>query len=249
MGACTLLPARPPVRPHFADPRTRVPNSYESGGSVYFDARLFDEHKDHHYAKLEPRSAFNVQLVEEGEGSSSRQRGAPPMRRSQSTMDRGRATTGAISLGLSEKRAPWDFALWKASRPGEPAWDSPWGKGRPGWHIECSAMARCVPLIHENPVALLALIFFARTLRDRCSKLFGDKLDVHSGGIDLAFPHHDNEIAQAEVRIRALPLWPPSLQRYMMRRCARTSIEPRPTFATTSGSTTFCTRATCTSRA
>ena len=145
MGACTLLLARPPVRHHFADPRTRVPNSYESGGSVYFDARLFDEHKDHHYAKLEPRSAFNVQLVEEGEGSSSRQRFAPSKRGSP-TLD-GSAPPGAISLGLSEKRAPWDFALWKASRPGEPAWDSPWGKGRPGWHIECSAMARCAPLI------------------------------------------------------------------------------------------------------
>lgn len=78
---------------------------------------------------------------------------------------------GAISIGLSEKKASWDFALWKASRPGEPVWPSPWSNGRPGWHIECSVMA---------------------------SDLFGDKLDVHSGGIDLAFPHHDNEIAQAE---------------------------------------------------
>ena len=65
-----------------------------------------------------------------------------------------------------------DFALWKASKSGEPSWPSPWGPGRPGWHIECSVMATAV---------------------------LGDKLDIHSGGVDLAFPHHDNEIAQSEV--------------------------------------------------
>jgi cysteinyl-tRNA synthetase len=64
-----------------------------------------------------------------------------------------------------------DFVLWKASRPGEPTWDSPWGPGRPGWHIECSAMA---------------------------IDLMGERLDIHSGGIDLMFPHHENEIAQSE---------------------------------------------------
>jgi cysteinyl-tRNA synthetase len=69
------------------------------------------------------------------------------------------------------KRDPLDFALWKASRPGEPAWDSPWGPGRPGWHIECSAMA---------------------------SKYLGASFDVHAGGEDLIFPHHENEIAQSE---------------------------------------------------
>jgi len=69
------------------------------------------------------------------------------------------------------KRDPKDFALWKASKPGEPAWDSPWGKGRPGWHIECSAMA---------------------------IKYLGDSFDVHGGGVDLVFPHHENEIAQSE---------------------------------------------------
>ncbi|MBN1981198.1 MAG: cysteine--tRNA ligase [Chitinivibrionales bacterium] len=69
------------------------------------------------------------------------------------------------------KRNPADFALWKASKPGEPAWQSPWGFGRPGWHIECSAMAR---------------------------KYLGDTLDIHGGGIDLVFPHHENEIAQSE---------------------------------------------------
>lgn len=71
------------------------------------------------------------------------------------------------------KRHPGDFALWKAARPGEPSWDSPWGKGRPGWHIECSAMSE---------------------------KYLGAPFDIHAGGIDLMFPHHENEIAQSESR-------------------------------------------------
>ncbi len=70
-----------------------------------------------------------------------------------------------------KKRNPGDFALWKAAKPGEPAWDSPWGSGRPGWHIECSAMAM---------------------------KLLGKTLDIHGGGLDLQFPHHENELAQSE---------------------------------------------------
>jgi cysteinyl-tRNA synthetase len=69
------------------------------------------------------------------------------------------------------KRDPLDFALWKGSKPGEPSWDSPWGPGRPGWHIECSAMAM---------------------------KYLGETFDVHGGGQDLIFPHHENEIAQSE---------------------------------------------------
>ena len=69
------------------------------------------------------------------------------------------------------KEHPGDFVLWKASKPGEPAWDSPWGKGRPGWHIECSAMSL---------------------------KYLGHPLDIHGGGQDLIFPHHENEIAQSE---------------------------------------------------
>ncbi|MHB1128151.1 MAG: cysteine--tRNA ligase [Bacillota bacterium] len=71
----------------------------------------------------------------------------------------------------TRKKDPLDFALWKAARPGEPSWDSPWGAGRPGWHIECSAMAQ---------------------------KYLGDEFDIHGGGFDLIFPHHENEIAQAE---------------------------------------------------
>lgn len=69
------------------------------------------------------------------------------------------------------KEDPMDFALWKAAKPGEPSWDSPWGKGRPGWHIECSAMSRSI---------------------------LGETIDIHCGGQDLIFPHHENEIAQSE---------------------------------------------------
>jgi cysteinyl-tRNA synthetase len=69
------------------------------------------------------------------------------------------------------KHDPRDFALWKSAKPGEPSWDSPWGKGRPGWHIECTAMA---------------------------IKHLGDTLDIHGGGLDLRFPHHENELAQSE---------------------------------------------------
>jgi cysteinyl-tRNA synthetase len=71
----------------------------------------------------------------------------------------------------SRKRNPGDFALWKSAKPGEPAWDSPWGKGRPGWHIECSAMSKA---------------------------LLGETFDIHGGGLDLVFPHHENELAQSE---------------------------------------------------
>ncbi len=75
-------------------------------------------------------------------------------------------------IDVSEiKRDPLDFALWKASKPNEPSWDSPWGKGRPGWHIECSAMV---------------------------DKYLGKTIDIHCGGVDLTFPHHENEIAQSE---------------------------------------------------
>ena len=69
------------------------------------------------------------------------------------------------------KKDPMDFAIWKAQKPGEPAWKSPWGMGRPGWHIECSCMAK---------------------------KLLGNTIDIHAGGMDLKFPHHENEIAQSE---------------------------------------------------
>ena len=78
---------------------------------------------------------------------------------------------GARIEVVGEKASPLDFVLWKSSKPGEPSWDSPWGAGRPGWHIECSAMAKA----H-----------------------LGAQIDIHGGGIDLQFPHHENEIAQSE---------------------------------------------------
>ncbi len=75
-----------------------------------------------------------------------------------------------IAVG-EKKKDPLDFALWKASKEGEPWWESPWGKGRPGWHIECSVMS---------------------------ARFLGETFDIHGGGEDLVFPHHENEIAQSE---------------------------------------------------
>ncbi len=87
-------------------------------------------------------------------------------------MEGGHRELRAEGQGLEDrKRDPLDFALWKAAKPGEPAWDSPWGQGRPGWHIECSAMSR---------------------------KYLGLPFDIHGGGSDLVFPHHENERAQSE---------------------------------------------------
>lgn len=122
--------------------------AYEANGSVYFDVAGFDKREKHYYAKLVPEAYGDAKSLQEGEGDLS------------TTEDR-----------LSEKRSANDFALWKNSKAGEPWWNSPWGKGRPGWHIECSAMA---------------------------SDICGDYLDIHTGGVDLKFPHHDNELAQSE---------------------------------------------------
>lgn len=79
--------------------------------------------------------------------------------------------TGTRVESHESKKSAADFALWKSAKPGEPAWESEWGQGRPGWHIECSAMARSI---------------------------LGDQIDIHGGGLDLVFPHHENEIAQSE---------------------------------------------------
>lgn len=119
--------------------------AYESNSSVYFDTKSFQS-RGFCYPKLCPWAGSSAEALAEGEG--------------------------ALSGNLcSEKKFPGDFALWKRSKPGEPSWKSPWGGGRPGWHIECSVMA---------------------------SDVIGNKLDVHAGGVDLKFPHHDNEMAQAE---------------------------------------------------
>ena len=118
--------------------------AYESNGSVYFDIESFTKDK-HLYKKLTPSSGTKEE-ADEGEGK--------------------------LSAGNEkEKRNIGDFALWKKSKEDEPFWESEWGHGRPGWHIECSVM---------------------------CKEIFGDKLDIHCGGVDLKFPHHDNEIAQTE---------------------------------------------------
>ena len=122
-----------------------------STGDVYFDVAAF-RGAGWPYGRLRPHSV-GTGLGGDGDDS------APAA-----------ATADAAPLPTT-KRSPADFALWKASRPGEPSWASPWGRGRPGWHIECSAMA--------------------------CAVL-GPTIDIHSGGEDLAFPHHDNEIAQAD---------------------------------------------------
>ncbi|PKS10713.1 hypothetical protein jhhlp_002470 [Lomentospora prolificans] len=118
--------------------------AYEAEGSVYFDISAFEK-AGNQYARLRPESRNDKSLQEEGEGS--------------------------LSKNLGGKRSAGDFALWKKSKAGEPYWPSPWGNGRPGWHIECSVMA---------------------------SEILGSSMDIHSGGIDLAFPHHDNELAQSE---------------------------------------------------
>ncbi|KAI5247422.1 hypothetical protein E4T43_01941 [Aureobasidium subglaciale] len=111
-------------------------------GSVYFDIDAFEK-AGYQYPRLEPWSRNDKALQAEGEGSLS---------------------TSAT------KRGDNHFALWKASKAGEPSWPSPWGPGRPGWHIECSVMA---------------------------SEVIGKSMDIHSGGIDLRFPHHENEVAQS----------------------------------------------------
>lgn len=123
--------------------------AYESNGSVYFDTAAFAQSKGKAYGKLLPENVGQSELLAEGEGS--------------------------LSAGKTDKRNGSDFVLWKKSKQGEPFWASPWGEGRPGWHIECSAMAS-----------------------DVLKHLAGGKIDMHSGGIDLRFPHHDNEIAQSE---------------------------------------------------
>ncbi|ORY19248.1 tRNA synthetases class I (C) catalytic domain-domain-containing protein [Clohesyomyces aquaticus] len=125
-----------------------VENNYgykTSDGSIYFDIDSFEKTPGNHYARLEPWNRNDKDLQADGEG--------------------------ALTKKSTEKRGDADFALWKSSKPGEPAWKSPWGPGRPGWHIECSAMA---------------------------GDVLGAQLDIHSGGIDLCFPHHDNELAQSE---------------------------------------------------
>jgi len=115
--------------------------AYPSAGDVYYTVRQFSD-----YGKLSGRNLADLQA-----GASGRVEVEDPE--------------------AAKKQDPFDFALWKAAKPEEPAWESPWGQGRPGWHIECSAMVR---------------------------QCLGETIDIHVGGADLVFPHHENEIAQSE---------------------------------------------------
>lgn len=115
--------------------------AYPADGDVYYAVRAFSE-----YGKLSGRKFEEMQA-----GASGRVEAEDPESK--------------------KKKDPFDFALWKQAKPGEPFWESPWGAGRPGWHIECSAMVR---------------------------QSFGETIDIHCGGSDLIFPHHENEIAQSE---------------------------------------------------
>lgn len=120
--------------------------AYESNGSVYFNVGKYTQ-DGHTYPKLNAAAKGDIELLKEGEGVLAEQ-------------------------AETEKKNPQDFALWKKSKENEPFWNSPWGEGRPGWHIECSAMSDAI--FKTSP------------------------LDIHAGGEDLKFPHHDNEIAQSE---------------------------------------------------
>ncbi len=115
--------------------------AYQSNGDVYYSVRHFQD-----YGKLSGRKLEDLQA-----GASGRVAVEDPEE--------------------SKKKDPADFAVWKSAKPGEPSWESPWGKGRPGWHIECSAMVL---------------------------ERLGETIDIHVGGSDLIFPHHENEIAQSE---------------------------------------------------
>mmetsp|Transcript_16066 Transcript_16066/g.18182 ORF Transcript_16066/g.18182 Transcript_16066/m.18182 type:complete len:786 (+) Transcript_16066:139-2496(+) len=122
--------------------------AYETNGSVYLDIERFKK-DGNHYRKCVPSKGDTSKAdIEESEG--------------------------ALAATASDKKHPNDFALWKCSKAGEPEWESPWGRGRPGWHIECSVVA---------------------------SDILGENLDMHSGGSDLKFPHHDNELAQSEAAL------------------------------------------------
>lgn len=134
--------------------------AYATGGDVYYQVQEFPE-----YGKLSGRRLEEMQA-----GAS----GRVPRPDKTSLRVVGDAEGQRVEVGSDDgakKKNPFDFALWKAAKPGEPAWESPWGDGRPGWHIECSAMVR---------------------------ECLGETIDIHAGGADLVFPHHENEIAQSE---------------------------------------------------
>ena len=132
--------------------------AYESNGSVYFNVPAFIE-SGKVYPRLRTMKLKNEIETEEKEKKEKKEQTEEKNTKAPETNEQ------------SEKKDKRDFALWKNSKPGEPNWESPWGKGRPGWHIECSVM---------------------------CSAELPTPVDIHTGGEDLKFPHHDNEIAQSE---------------------------------------------------
>lgn len=148
--------------------------AYEANGSVYFNVAAFRAGKCQQPAQepQEEEQAMNRQADKTG-GEQTETHVYGRME-PWSVNDEARVLEGEGALGANtsgEKKSPLDFALWKRAKENEPSWDSPWGRGRPGWHIECSTMA---------------------------SDVLGFPIDIHSGGIDLRFPHHDNELAQTE---------------------------------------------------
>jgi len=142
--ALNLIP--PNVRPRVTEEIESIVNLIE---------RIIDN--DHAYATAEGNVYYRVQSKDDYGKLSHRQ------------IDQ--MLTGTRFEPGDDKEFALDFSLWKATKPGEPSWPSPWGEGRPGWHIECSAMAQ---------------------------RYLGDEFDIHGGGLDLVFPHHENEIAQSE---------------------------------------------------
>ncbi len=150
---CCLVESRPTsmVALSGSRPFTPLPPCrYESSGSVYFDVGRFASSPDHSYAKLVPEAVGDTQALAEGEGETPL---VPPLiipllsfSLLPSLPPPPLAGDWSEAMG---KRSPKDFALWKASKHGEPSWLSPWGQGRPGWHIECSVMAWWVwPALH-----------------------------------------------------------------------------------------------------
>ena len=140
--------------------------AYVSNGSVYFDTVAFANHPEHSYGRLKP-NATNAANAAAAAANAAPATASPAAASAAAEND---GELGA-QANQSEKKCPADFALWKRSKAGEPFWESKWGPGRPGWHIECSTMA---------------------------SDVIGAELDVHFGGQDLRFPHHENELAQSE---------------------------------------------------
>jgi cysteinyl-tRNA synthetase len=135
-------------------------HAYQAGGDVYFDVRT-----DPAYGELSGQRLAEMRPTEEPETTAADTGTANPEAANPEA-----ANTETANTEAALKRDPHDFVLWKGAKPGEPSWRTPWGPGRPGWHLECSAMS---------------------------TRYLGPAFDIHGGGIDLIFPHHENERAQS----------------------------------------------------